>query len=89
MLPPSKTPLQEFFTPFPSPLTLRGYSPFYSTPITHPPTNLQVTTAISPSLGHQVYTRLGPSSLTEARQGSTLLYIYRCPWTSLCLLSGW
>jgi len=41
------------------------------------------------SLGPQVFPVLGVSSLTEARQGSSLLYMCPGPWTSSCMLPGW
>jgi hypothetical protein len=40
-----------------------------------PPTHPHLTFSHSPSLGHQVSTGLGPSFLTEARQGSPLVYM--------------
>ena len=51
----------------------------------HPPSSA----SHPPFLGHQVSTRLGTSSPTEARQVSPLLHIYRGPQTSPCILFGW
>jgi hypothetical protein len=70
--------------PFPHPLALSGCSP--TTPFTHMQSHIPLSQH-PPSLGHQVSTRLGTSSPTEARQDSPLLHV--CQGTvHVCSLVG-